>query len=120
MALTEAKEFVVTDRRGQKKETAERHGKVSGFVPARDRILVKRLAPVTEDGVIVRADIGVELAERGEVIAVGPTEYGAPPVGCVATFGKYGPEEKRFDDDSGPNTYALVWIDDIRGWHAGD
>jgi len=114
-------EIVVNDKRSssgyKKPEAPERHGKVSGFVPARDRVLVKRLAPVTEDGLIARPDIGVELSERGEVIAVGICEFGAPPVGTVACFGKYGAEEKRFDDDGGPNTYALVWVDDVRGWH---
>ncbi len=117
-ALTEAKEFVVNDRRGQPKPVVERYGRVDSFTPARDRVLVKRLAAIVEEGGILRPDIGVELAERGHVVAVGPCEYGAPPVGAIATFGKYGAEEKRFDDDAGPNTYAVVWIDDIRGWNA--
>src|ERR1700722_1292093 len=111
MALTE---FVVNDKRGQPKEAKpDRHGKVDGFVPSRDRILVKRLAPVTEDGLIARPEVGVELSERGEIIAVGACEYGAPPIGAIASFSKYGAEEKRFDDDNGPNTFALVWVDDI-------
>jgi co-chaperonin GroES (HSP10) len=120
-ALTEAKEFVVNDRRGQAKPSApERHGKAANFIPSRDRVLVKRLAAITEDGLIARPEVTVELAERGEVIAVGVCEYGAPPVGVIASFSKYGAEEKRFDDDAGPNTYALVWIDDVRGWDARD
>jgi co-chaperonin GroES (HSP10) len=111
-------ELRITDNRGvPKPPKPERHGKVSGFVPSRDRVLVKRLPPATEDGVIVRADIGIELAERGFVVAVGPCEYGAPPVGAIADFSKYGAQEKRFDDDEGPNTYAIVWIDDVTGWH---
>jgi len=101
-------------------EKPEVHGKVEGFMPARDRVLVKRLAPITGNELVARPDIGVELSERGHVIAVGPCEYGAPPVGATASFSKYGAEEKRFDDDNGPNTYALVWIDDVRGWHAGN
>lgn len=121
MNATEAKEFVVTDRRGisgyKKPGAPERHGKIAGFVPARDRVLVKRLAPVTEDGMIARPDIGVELSQRGFVIAVGPCEFGAPPIGSIADFSKYGAQEKRFDDDEGPDTYASVWIDDIHGWH---
>lgn len=111
--------IIVNDKRGQPKEPKpERHGKVEGFVPSRDRVLVKRLAPIKDLGSgIVSADIGIELAERGEVISVGPCEYGAPPIGVIADFSKYGAQEKRFDDDAGPNTYAIVWIDDVTGWH---
>jgi hypothetical protein len=113
-----AAELVITDRRGQPKpEKPEQHGKVAGFVPARDRALVKRLAPITEDGLIARAQVGIEPNPRGVVIAVGPCEYGAPPIGSIADFSKYGAQEKRFDDDDGPDTYATVWIDDIFGWH---
>lgn len=100
----------------KKPEALGRYGKVAAFVPARDRVLVKRLAPLTEEGMIVRPEVTVELSERGEVIAVGVCEYGAPPMGVIACFSKYGAEEKRFDDDAGPNTYALVWVDDVRGW----
>ena len=113
--------ITITDKRScsgyKKPEAPERHGKVANFIPSRDRVLVKRLAPITKDGMIVRAEIGTELACRGTVIAVGPCEYGAPPIGSIADFSKYGAQEKRFDDDDGPDTYAMVWLDDVHGWH---
>lgn len=113
-------ELMIEDKRtssGYEKPEVEVHGKAADFQPARDRVLVKRLAAIAGTDLIARPDIAVELSERGHVIAVGPCEYGAPPVGSIATFGKYGAEEKRFDDDAGPNTYAMIWLDDIRGWH---
>lgn len=98
-------------------EKPEVWGKIAGYMPARDRVLIKRLAPIAGNELIARPDVAVELSERGYVIAVGPCDYGAPPIGAIATFSKYGAEEKRFDDDEGPNTYATVWIDDVKGWH---
>ncbi len=92
----------------------EIHGKVAGFVPAPDRILIKRLPP-PPDGLIARPEILQEQAARGFVIAVGSSKSEQPPLGSVASFSKFA-EEKHFDDE-GSDQYALVWSVDVRGWH---
>lgn len=117
-ALTESKEFVINDRRGQPKEPKpEVHGKVEGFVPAGDYVLIRRNKSVEQDGMIVRPEVAVELSERGVVIAVSKKAEDVPR-GTIAKFSKYGAEEINFDD-AGQDRYALVRLHDIRGWHAG-
>jgi co-chaperonin GroES (HSP10) len=91
----------------------EIHGKVEGFVPSFDRVLIKRLPPPPQ-GLIARPEILAEQAERGHVIAVGQSNYPLPPVGSIASFSKYA-EEKHFDDE-GTDQYVLVWNVDVRGW----
>src|ERR1035437_4338001 len=92
----------------------EINGTVAGFVPAFDRVLVKRL-PKPPEGLIARPEIAQEQAARGVVISVGESVHGMPPVGAVASFSKFA-EEKHFADE-GADEYALVWNVDIRGWH---
>lgn len=92
----------------------EVNGTVAGFVPAFDRVLVKRL-PKPPDGLIIRPQIAQEQASRGMVIAVGSSKNEMPPVGAIASFSKFA-EEKHFDDE-GEDEYALVWSVDVRGWH---
>lgn len=118
--LTEAKEFVVNDKRsssGYKKPEAEVHGKVEGFTPAGDYVLVRRNKAVEQDGMIIRPEVAVELAERGIVVALSNKAANEIPIGAVAKFSKYGAEEIHFDDE-GQERYALVRTSDIRGWHA--
>jgi co-chaperonin GroES (HSP10) len=94
----------------------EINGSVAGFVPAFDRVLVKRLPkPAESINGIIRPEIMQEQAARGTVIAVGESAHPLPPVGAVASFSKFA-EEKHFDDE-GADEYALVWNVDIRGWH---
>lgn len=98
----------------------EIHGTVAGFVPAFDRVLIKRL-PKPPDGLIARPEILQEQASRGYVIAIGRNSYSLEnvmPIGAIASFSKFA-EEKHFDDE-GADEYALVWSVDIRGWHAGN
>ena len=92
----------------------EVNGIVAGFVPAFDRVLVKRL-PKPPDGLIIRPQIAQEQASRGMVIAVGSSKNEMPPVGAIASFSKFA-EEKHFDDE-GEDRYVLPWNVDIRGWH---
>lgn len=116
-----AEKLVVNDKRsssGYKRPAApEIHGKVEGFKPAGDYVLVRRLKEITEDGLIVRPEVAVELAERGHVVAVSrkAADEGVP-VGAIAKFSKYGAEEINFDD-AGQERYALVRHHDVRGWH---
>ena len=100
---------------GNKPEAPEVHGKVQGFVPAGDYVLIRRMEAVTEESGIVRPEAYVELAERGEVIAVS-VRAKEVPLGSTAKFSKYGAEEIHFDDE-GQARYVLVRIGDIRGWH---
>jgi hypothetical protein len=95
-------------------QEVEIHGTVVGFMPAPDRVLIKRL-PKPPDGLIARPEILQEQAARGYVIAVGDSKQPMPPVGSVASFSKFA-EEKHFDDE-GADEYALVWSVDVRGWH---
>ena len=95
-------------------EPIEINGTVAGFIPAFDRILIRRMAPPPE-GLIARPQVLQEQASRGTVIAVGESKYPAPPVGSIASFSKFA-EEKHFDDEGG-DEYALVWNVDVRGWH---
>ena len=105
----------VNDKRGiPTPPKPEVHGKVHGFHPAGDYVLVRRQKSVEQDGMIVRPEVAVELAERGVVVAV--SEEVAVPVGVIAKFSKYGAEEINFDD-AGQDRYALVRFSDIRGWH---
>lgn len=92
----------------------EIHGTVAGFVPAFDRLLIKRFPPPPE-GLILRPEILQEQASRGHVISVGESKYPGPPVGAVVSFSSFA-EEKHFDDE-GNDKYALVWGFDVRGWH---
>jgi hypothetical protein len=89
-------------------------GSVEGFVPATDRVLIKRLPP-PEAGLIAKPEIAQEQAERGYVIAVGASDRHVPPIGALATFSKF-TEEKRFDDEGG-DRYVLPWLEDLRVWH---
>ena len=120
MASSMQEAFKVTDMRGQPKPEAEVHGKVEGFIPAGDYVLVRRLKSIEADGMIVRPEVAIELAERGTIVAV---SYKAGnegfTVGTIAKFSKYGAEEINFDD-AGQERYALVRTSDIRGWHAGN
>ena len=116
MAGTMQEAFTVNDKRGQPKPQApEVHGKVYGFIPAGDYVLVRRNKSVEVDGLIVRPEIAVELAERGVVVATSNKAMEVP-VGAVAKFSKYGAEEIHFDDE-GQDRYALVRLSDVRGWH---
>ena len=100
----------------EKPAPPERYGKIEGFIPSRDRVLIKRLDSISSHGMIAAPDVAIEKASRGYVIAVGPCEYGAPPLGGIADFSKYGAHEQRFDDDNGPESYVTVWLHDIWGW----
>lgn len=114
-----AETLVVSDKRassGYKKPEVEIHGKVEGFMPAGDYVLVRRLKSIEQDGMIVRPEVAVELAERGTVVAVSEKASNVP-VGSIAKFSKYGAEEINFDD-AAQDRYALVRTSDIRGWHA--
>lgn len=104
---------------GNKEEPAyvEINGLVSGFIPAHNRVLIKRLPPPPE-GLIARPEIAMEQAERGTVIATSTAEMTMPPVGSIAKFSKY-TEEIHFDDE-GSDSYVIPYINDIRGWHAGN
>jgi len=92
----------------------EINGKVEGFCPAPNRVLIKRLPPPPE-GLIARPEIMQEQAERGTVIAVGHSNDVTPPIGSIAKFSKYA-EEINFDDQ-GSDSYVLPWVQDVRGWH---
>ena len=109
--------IVVNDKRGQKKDAPEIHGKVEGFIPAGDYVLIRRNKSVEADGLIVRPEVAVELAERGTIVAISYKAANAGfTVGTIAKFSKYGAEEINFDD-AGQERYALVRTSDIRGWH---
>lgn len=113
--------IVVTDRRGEKKAPKpEVHGKVEGFIPAGDYVLVRRLKSIEADGLIVRPEVAVELAERGVVVAISMRvgKESNISAGVIAKFSKYGAEEINFDD-ADSERYALVRLSDVRGWHAG-
>jgi co-chaperonin GroES (HSP10) len=92
----------------------EINGTVAGFVPAFDRVLIKRL-PKPPEALIIRPEIAQEQAARGVIVAIGQSEHLLPPIGAIASFSKFA-EEKHFDDE-GADEYALVWNVDIRGWH---
>ena len=115
----QVKEFEIVDKRSisgyVKPEAPEVHGKIEGFVPAGDYVLVRRLKAVEESGGIIRPEVAVELSERGVVIAVSQ-KANEVPVGATAKFSKYGAEEIHFDDE-GQERYALVRHQDVRGWH---
>jgi len=116
-----AKGIVINEKRQlhgyEKPEAQEVHGKVAGFAPAGDYILVRRLKSIDQDGMIVRPEVAVELAERGVVVAVSAKAAKEGYVtGVVAKFSKYGAEEIVFDDAESER-YALVRTHDVRGWH---
>jgi co-chaperonin GroES (HSP10) len=98
-----------------KPEAPEINGKVAGFIPAFDRILIKRNPMVQSEGGIIRPEVAMEQASRGIVVAVGQSNNPLPPVGSISSFSKFA-EEKHFDDE-GSEDYVLVWNVDIRGWH---
>ena len=109
----------VLDKRsveGNKPEAPEIHGKVEGFVPAGDYVLIRRMEAITEEGSIIRPEAYVELAERGVVVAASRKASAEIDPGVIAKFSKYGAEEIHFDDE-GQNRYVLVRMTDIRGWH---
>lgn len=108
----------VLDKRsieGEKPAPPEVHGNVAGFVPAGDYVLVRRLKTVEQEGLIVKAEAYMELAERGYVVATSLKAFEVP-IGAIAKFSKYGAEEITFDD-AGQERYALVRLTDVRGWH---
>ena len=110
----------VTDNRGlPKPPKPEVHGKVEGFSPAGDYVLIRRNKQIEQDGLIVRPEVAIELAERGMVIATSLKASEQIPLNVMAKFSKYGAEEINFDD-AGQERYALVRTSDIRGWHAGN
>jgi co-chaperonin GroES (HSP10) len=117
---TMEQELVVNDKRSssgyKKPEAPEIHGKVRGFEPAGDYVLIRRNKSVEQDGLIVRPEVAVELAERGVVIATSRKAANDIPLDAIAKFSKYGAEEIHFDDE-GQERYALVRTSDIRGWH---
>ena len=92
----------------------EINGSWVGFVPAYDRVLIKRLPPPPE-GAVIKPQIAQEQAERGIVIAVGESKIPLPPIGAIAKFSKFA-EETHFDDED-EDSYVLPWANDIRGWH---
>ena len=113
--------FEVIDKRASSgyvaPEKPEIHGKVEGFIPAGDYVLIRRNKAVEQNGMIVRPEVAVELAERGVVVAVSANAKSeGVPVGSIAKFSKYGAEDINFDD-AGQDRYALVRYYDIRGWH---
>lgn len=111
-------ELTVTDRRASSGYVApevEIHGKVEGFVPAGDYVLIRRNKAIEQDGLIARPEVAVELAEHGVVVATS-AKAAEIPIGAVAKFSKYGAEDINFDD-AGRERYALVRHYDIRGWH---
>jgi co-chaperonin GroES (HSP10) len=102
-------------------EKPEVFGRVEGFIPSGEYLLIRRNLSVTEDGLIVRPEVAVELAERGTVIAMSrraKDAEGDDVVGLVAKFSKYGAEDINFDD-AGQERYCLVRASDLRGWHRG-
>lgn len=101
---------------GDKPAPREVHGTIEGFVPSGDYALIRRCEAVEQEGAIYRPEAYVELAERGEVVAVARRIAEEVPLGVVAKFSKYGAEEIHFDDE-GAARYALVRLGDIRGWH---
>lgn len=97
-------------------EPVEVNGVVEGFAPGHNKVLIKRLPAIDQtDVLIIRPGIATELAERGYVVAVGTSDIPTPPTGVIAKFSKYC-EEIHFDDE-GTDSYALPWVQDIRGWH---
>ena len=92
----------------------EINGPVAGFIPAFDRVLIKRLPPPPA-GLIVRPEVAQEQSERGIVIAVGDSKYPMPPIGAIASFSKFC-DEKHFDGE-GSDRYVIPWNVDVRGWH---
>jgi co-chaperonin GroES (HSP10) len=119
----------VQDKRsieGEKPEAPEVEifGKVAGFRPAQNRILIRRQQQTDDLGAgLIRAQAYTEVSARGEVIAVGapypetsPFYVQLPPVGAVATFSKYA-ETKEFDDQTRPDEFAMPYAHDIHGWH---
>jgi len=95
----------------------EVNGLVAGFIPAYNRVLIKRLPPPPE-GLIARPEIAMEQAERGIVIAIGRNDWmleSAMAIGSIAKFSKY-TEEIHFDDEGG-DQYVIPYVNDIRGWH---
>ncbi len=98
----------------EKSAADEVHGfAAANFVPAEDRLLLKRLPP-REEGLIVRPQITVEQSEYGVVIAVGDDVY--VPLGVVAKFSRFSAEEIHFEDEQPGEEYVLAYKHDIRGW----
>ena len=90
---------------------------VDSFVPATDRLLLKRLPPPKE-GLIVKPQIAVEQSEYGLVIAVGKDVD--VPLHLVAKFSRFSAEEIHFEDELEGDEYVLAYKHDVRGWFAFD
>jgi co-chaperonin GroES (HSP10) len=88
---------------------------VGSFVPATDRLLLKRLPPPKE-GLIVKPQIAVEQSEYGIVIAIGKGVD--VPLDLVAKFSRFSAEEIHFEDELEGDEYVLAYKHDIRGWFA--
>lgn len=86
---------------------------VASFVPAMDRLLLKRLPPPKE-GAIIKPQIAVEQSEYGIVIAVGKGVD--VPLELVAKFSRFSAEEINFEDQEAGDEYVLAYKHDIRGW----
>ncbi len=94
--------------------------KSTQFIPAADRLLLRRLPPPPE-GLIIKPQIAMEQAEYGNVIAIGESrEYGGlcseAPMGAVAKFSRFSAEEIAFDDSGEDVEFVLAYTHDIRGW----
>lgn len=90
---------------------------VASFVPATDRLLLKRLPP-PEEGLIIKPQIAVEQSEYGIVIAIG--DGVDVPLGQVAKFSRFSAEDIHFEDELEGDEYVLAYKHDIRGWFNTD
>lgn len=90
---------------------------VTSFVPATDRLLLKRLPPPKE-GLIVKPQIAVEQSEYGIVIAIGAGVD--VPLNQVAKFSRFSAEDIHFEDELEGDKYILAYKHDIRGWFSND
>jgi hypothetical protein len=91
--------------------------KSSQFVPATDRLLLKRLPPPAE-GAIIKPQIAVEQSEYGFVWAAGTGVD--VPLGVVAKFSRFSAEEIHFDDEEEGDEFILAYKHDIRGWFTAE
>lgn len=88
---------------------------VASFVPATDRLLLKRLPPPKE-GLVIKPQIAVEQSEYGIVIAIGKDVD--VPLDLVAKFSRFSAEDIHFEDELEGDEYVLAYKHDIRGWFA--
>ena len=113
-------QYIIEDKRASTggrvdPEPQEVNGSVNGFIPAGDYVLIRRLKTV-EQGLIARPEAYSELAERGIVISTSSKAANEVPLDSTAKFSKYGAEEIHFDDEA-DDSYVLVRLPDVRGWH---